>query len=75
LAEKLGVACTSSPTAPDAIDVDALHQTSVENIFAAGDVCTQQPYLAGAIADGSKAAMIVVQSLLAGEYGLPYPPS
>lgn len=75
LAEKLGVACTSSPTAPDAIDVDALHQTNVANIFAAGDVCTEQPYLAGAIADGSKAAMIVVQSLLAEEYGLPYPPS
>ena len=44
-------------------------------VFAAGDVCTKEPHLAGAIAAGSKAAMIVVQSLLADEFGLPYPPT
>jgi hypothetical protein len=44
-------------------------------VFAAGDVCTEQPHLAGAIAAGSQAAMIIVQSLLADEFGLPYPPN
>jgi thioredoxin reductase len=75
LAEKLGVTCTSGALAPDAISVDDLHRTSVHTAFAAGDVCTEQPYVAGAIAAGSQAAMIVVQSLLADEFGLPYPPS
>jgi hypothetical protein len=37
-------------------------------------VRSDQPYIAGAIAAGSQAAMIVVQSLLAEEFGLPYPP-
>jgi NAD(P)H-nitrite reductase large subunit len=75
LAEKLGVTCAEGALAPDAIAVDDLHRTSVLTAFAAGDVCTEQPYVAGAIAAGSQAAMIVVQSLLADEFGLPYPPS
>ena len=49
--------------------------TEAGGVFAAGDVCTKEPHLAGAIAAGSKAAMIVVQSLLADEFGLPYPPT
>jgi thioredoxin reductase len=75
LAEKLGVSCTSGPLAPDAIAVDGLFRTDVPIVFAAGDVCTEHPHIAGAIAAGSNAAMIVVQSLLADEFGLPYPPA
>jgi thioredoxin reductase len=74
LAEQLGAACTPGPLAPDAIEVDALHRASVSTVFAAGDVCTEQPYVAGAIAAGSQAAMIMVQSLLAEEFEMPYPP-
>jgi thioredoxin reductase len=75
LAEQLGAACTPGPLAADAIGVDSLHRATVPTVFAAGDVCTEQPYVAGSIAAGSQAAMIVVQSLLAEEFGLPYPPN
>ncbi|BBZ36319.1 NAD(P)/FAD-dependent oxidoreductase [Mycolicibacterium confluentis] len=75
LAEKLGVRCTSSALAPDAVNVDQLFRTDTPVVFAAGDVCAEQPHLAGAIATGSNAAMIVVQSLLADDFGLPYPPT
>lgn len=74
LAEQLGAACTPGPVAADSIDVDALQRTSTPTVFAAGDVCTEHPSLAGAIAAGSEAAMIMVQSLLADEFDLPYPP-
>ncbi|MCV7368936.1 NAD(P)/FAD-dependent oxidoreductase [Mycolicibacterium duvalii] len=74
LAEELGAACTPGPLAVDTIGVDPLHRTSTETVFAAGDVCTEQPYVAGAAAAGAQAAMIIVQSLLADEFGLPYPP-
>lgn len=74
LAEQLGATCTEGPLAPDSIGVDSLHRTSTAAVFAAGDVCTEQPYVAGAIAAGSQAAMIIVQSLLAEEFELPYPP-
>lgn len=75
LAEKLGASCTSSALSPNAIGVDDIFRTSSPLVFAAGDVCAEQPHLAGAIAAGSNAAMIVVQSLLADEFGLPYPPT
>ena len=58
-----------------AISVDKIHRTEAGGVFAAGDVCTKEPHLAGAIAAGSQAAMIIVQSLLADEFGLPYPPT
>jgi thioredoxin reductase len=74
LAEHLGAACAQGPLAPDSVSVDTLHRTTVTTVFAAGDVCTEHPHLAGAIAGGSQAAMIVVQSLLADQFGLPYPP-
>ena len=54
--------------------IDPLHRTDVPTVFAAGDLCTEQPSVAGAIAAGSQAAMVIVQSLLADEFGLPYPP-
>ena len=75
LAEQLGAACTPGPAAADAIGVDEIHRTDAGGVFAAGDVCTQQPHLSGAVAAGSQAAMIIVQSLLADEFGLPYPPT
>jgi thioredoxin reductase len=75
LAEQLGAACTDGPLAPDSIAVDSLHRASLPTVFAAGDACTEQPSVAGAIAAGSQAAMIIVQSLLADEFGLPYPPA
>jgi thioredoxin reductase len=70
LAGKFGVELVS----PDQVGVDALHRTNVPNVFAAGDICTRQPHVAGAVDLGSKAAMIIVQSLLAEDVGLPYPP-
>jgi thioredoxin reductase len=75
LAEQLGAACTPSPLAADSVGVDEIHRTEEAGVFAAGDVCAQQPHLAGAAASGSQAAMIIVQSLLADEFGLPYPPA
>jgi thioredoxin reductase len=75
LAEQLGAACTPGPLAADAIGVDEIHRTDAGGVFAAGDVCAEQPHLAGAVQSGSQAAMIIVQSLLADEFGLPYPPT
>ena len=74
LGEQLGATCVQGPLASDSISVDSLYRTTMHTVFAAGDVCTEHPHLAGAIAAGSEAAMIVVQSLLADEFGLPYPP-
>ena len=75
LAEQLGAICTPGPAAADMIGVDEIHRTNAGGVFAAGDACTKQPHLAGAVAAGSQAAMIIVQSLLADEFGLPYPPT
>ncbi|HEV7853804.1 MAG TPA: NAD(P)/FAD-dependent oxidoreductase [Mycobacterium sp.] len=74
LAQQLGVADTAGSVGVDEMKVDALHCTTVDGVFAAGDNCTKHPSLADAINAGSKAAMMIVQSLLADEYGLPYPP-
>ncbi|WP_197376284.1 NAD(P)/FAD-dependent oxidoreductase [Mycolicibacterium baixiangningiae] len=74
LAEELGASCTPGPLAVDTIGIDALHRTSASTVFAAGDVCTEQPYVAGAIAAGAQAAMIIAQSLLSEQFGMPYPP-
>ncbi|MEO3761656.1 NAD(P)/FAD-dependent oxidoreductase [Mycobacterium sp. B14F4] len=75
LAEQLGAACAPGPLAADAIAIDEIHRTKAGGVFAAGDVCTEQPHIAGAIQSGSQAAMIIVQSLLADDFGLPYPPT
>lgn len=74
LAEQLGATCTPGPLGTEPLTIDAIHRTSGGGVFAAGDVCTEQPHIAGAIASGSQAAMIIVQSLLADDFGLPYPP-
>jgi thioredoxin reductase len=75
LAEKLGVELRSGSAMLGQVDVNAQHETSAPAVFAAGDICTQQPHVTGAIDSGSRAAMSIVQSLLADEYGLPYPPN
>ncbi len=74
LAAQLGATCTPGPLGTEPLTVDEIARTSAGGVFAAGDVCTEQPHIAGAIATGSQAAMIIVQSLLADEVGLPYPP-
>jgi thioredoxin reductase len=75
LAEQLGAACVPGRLGTEPLDVDEIYRTSAGGVFAAGDACTEQPHLVGALASGSQAAMIIVQSLLADEYGLPYPPA
>jgi NAD(P)H-nitrite reductase large subunit len=75
LAEQLGIAVESGPLGTETLVVDDIYRTTVDGIFAAGDVCTEQPHIVGAIATGSEAAMIIVQSLLADDVGLPYPPT
>lgn len=74
LAEQLGASCMPGPLAADTIGIDALHRTSAPTVFAAGDTCTEHPYVAGSIASGAQAAMIIAQSLLAEQFGMPYPP-
>ncbi len=74
LAQQLGATCTPGPLGTEPLGIDEIHRTSMGGVFAAGDVCTEQPHIAGAITSGSQAAMIIVQSLLADEFGLPYPP-
>lgn len=74
LAGQLGAQCAAGELASDAIDVDPMHRTAVHSVFAAGDTCTEEPSVAAAIAAGSQAAKIIVQSLFADEFGLPYPP-
>jgi thioredoxin reductase len=74
LVEKLGASCSSGSLAPDTIGVDELFRTDVPIVFAAGDVCTEQPHVAGATAAGSNAAMIIVQSPLADESACPIHP-
>ncbi|EKF25296.1 pyridine nucleotide-disulfide oxidoreductase family protein [Mycolicibacterium hassiacum DSM 44199] len=74
LAKQLELECVSNPLSADAIAIDEIHRAHPDGVFAAGDVCSEQPSLAGSIAAGAKAAMIIVQSLLADEFGLPYPP-
>ena len=76
LAEQLGAAsCGPNPVAVDPLCVDSLHRTTSPKVFAAGDVCTEMPQVGGAIAAGYRAAAMLVQSLLADEFGLPFPPN
>ena len=56
------------PLAADAIEVDAMFQTNVPGLYAAGDIVVPQPpSVATAIAAGSTAAAMLVQSLAEGE--------
>jgi thioredoxin reductase len=75
LAGQLGAGSAEpGPVAVDAVAVDALYRTSAPGVFAAGDVSARFQQVAAAIAAGSMAAAMIVQSLMADDYGLPFPP-
>ena len=66
LAQQLGArAAEPGPVAADAIDVDAMLQTSAAGVSAAGDVSSQMPSAASAIAAGSMAAAMIVRDIVA----------
>ena len=64
LARALGVAfAPPGPLSEEAIAVDAMWQTSVPGVFAAGDVSVPMPQVAAAVASGSAAAAAIVRSV------------
>ena len=52
------------------VDIDAFGQTTVPGLYAAGDVSSPMPQVAGAIADGSRAAAEINADLLAEAHGM-----
>ncbi|MDN4519775.1 NAD(P)/FAD-dependent oxidoreductase [Mycolicibacterium austroafricanum] len=70
LAAKLGVSFAApGPVSVEAIEIDAMHRTSVPGVFAAGDACVQMPQVAAAVAAGSAAAASIVASFInSGEF-------
>jgi thioredoxin reductase len=66
LVSDLGAELTERGT----VDVDAFGQTTVPRLYAAGDVCSPMPQVAGAIADGSRAAAVINGDLVAEEHGM-----
>jgi thioredoxin reductase len=75
LATQLGATCTPGELGTDPLDIDAFHRADTGGVFAAGDNCTKSADVAGAVYGGSTAGKLIVQSLLADEFGLPFPPS
>jgi thioredoxin reductase len=74
LADQLGAAASGPGlVAVDAVEVDPTFQTTAPGLSAAGDVCSQLPSMANAIAAGSSAAATIVHSLTAEAYGLSPP--
>lgn len=68
LAQALGVAFTPpGPVPAESVAVDALSQTSVPGVFAAGDVSAQTYQVAAALASGAAAGASIVRSLLEGD--------
>jgi thioredoxin reductase len=53
-----------NPLSSETLAVDPFGQTSMPNVFAAGDVATMMPQVASAVASGSLAAVSVVRSLI-----------
>jgi thioredoxin reductase len=71
LAAQLGAAASEpGPIAADAVAVDAAFATSVPGRVAAGDVGAVMPSVANAVASGSGAAAMLVQSLMTAPRGL-----
>ncbi|MCV7281438.1 NAD(P)/FAD-dependent oxidoreductase [Mycolicibacterium flavescens] len=71
LASRLGVAAGDpTPVAQDPVTVDAMYQTNVPGVFAAGDLSAMMPQVAAAVAAGSGAAAAVMQSLLTEDHPL-----
>jgi thioredoxin reductase len=76
LPQQFGVRVSDpTPMAEDALEVDAFKRTSVDGIFAAGDLAGDLPQVSIAAAAGSFAGMMVIQSLLSEDFGLPLPPA
>ncbi len=71
LAEQLGAAAAApGPLAVDAVEIDPKFHTSVPGLSAAGDVGTEMPSVANAVAAGSTAAAMIVGGLMAEAQGL-----
>jgi thioredoxin reductase len=66
LAADLGAELTERGT----IDVDGFGRTTVAGLYAAGDVSATMQQVAGAIADGARAAAAINDDLLAAEHGV-----
>jgi thioredoxin reductase len=70
LAAELGA--TNAPPTPitaDAVAVDAMYETSVPGVAAAGDLSVSMPSVANAIAAGSNAAAGIVRRLMEARIG------
>ena len=69
LATQLGARIAEpGPVVAEAVAIDTMFRTSIPGLFAAGDVGTQSPSVATAVAAGSTAAAAVVHDLLAEAY-------
>ncbi len=78
LATQLGARIAEpGPVAAEAVAIDTMFRTSIPGLFAAGDVGTQSPSVATAVAAGSTAAAAIVHDLLAEAYVFapPAPPA
>jgi len=65
LAGQLGAATAAAgPLSGEAVQVDSMGKTSVPGLSAAGDLNSQMPSVANAIAAGSNAAAMVVHGLM-----------
>ena len=65
LAEQLGAAVADAgPLSAESIQIDAMFNTSVPGLSAAGDLSAQMPSVANAIAAGSGAAAAIVHGLM-----------
>jgi thioredoxin reductase len=74
LAGQLGAsAADPGHVAVEAVAIDAMFHTSVPGLSAAGDVSSQMPSVANAVAAGSSAAAMVVHDLMAEAHGAPSP--
>jgi len=72
LAARLGAAVAAQqPPGSEMLEVDALQQTTVPGLYAAGDVAAGMPSVANAIASGSRAAAGVVHDLAAAATAVP----
>jgi thioredoxin reductase len=71
LAEQLGaVAAEPGPVVADAVEIDEAFHTSAPGVSAAGDLITQMPSVANAVAAGSTAAARIVHGLVAEAHAL-----
>ena len=72
LAEQLGaVAAAPGPVVADAVEVCPRFHTSAPGVFAAGDLSSQMPSVASAVAGGSGAAAMIVHDFVSEAHGLP----